>query len=447
VTDAKVATGSKLSNRINDILEVKDFMIGVQPAFDDTVAVEAAFNLALQTGRPVQLPFDRDVFITRPIDLKPKSAPSTFTGQVGIHTSRANAVLLQGNGGRAIKAAPNFVGDYMLQLIFDAANGWIAPMWSELQGFILDGSGIADTALISNFCMNVAAKRMRITGVDTGMKWIGYGAAEIDRCMIFAGTCIDFSEGGGDSWISKSDFYPTSRGVIVGPSAGDFDLEACVFTRQDADFPGGSQPIAVSSTVTATEIRDLKVKHCEFSGMQVGVSLAGSSGFTLKRVLIEGCHTTPSAGGSLWTGALAHLENVQGGTITNNFVGFPGNTPIGAPVAGIGMLNCKNIGMSGNQFDYLSSSALAASSCTGLNFNDNRMNNVAMTDGTGTAIFLENVTGSAVSCNTAQKTEATAGATFISEIGASTGNKGVGNVTTGFTTFASLAGGSTSTYS
>jgi hypothetical protein len=456
VNDAKVASGSKLWNRIAETVSVYDyasppitgFPMIISPTQDDTAAVEAAFNLALQTGRPVNLPFDRDVYITRPIDLKPRSAPSSYTGQVGIHTARANAILLRGQGGRAIKAAPNFVGSYMMQLIYDSSNGWIAPMWSGFEDFIFDGSGIVDTALISNYCMNVQIRRIRATGVNTAFKWIGYGVAQIDRCEAFAQVCVDFSQGGGDSVISNCDFYPMSRGVIVGPSGGDFMLRDTVFTRQDADFPGGSTPIAVASTITTDEIRDIRVMNCEFSGMQYGVSLAGSGGFSVKRVVISGCHTTPSAGGALWTGSLALLQNVQEGDISGNFAGFPSTiTTNGTPIAGVGLTGCKNIGIRGNQFSYLTASAVVATNCTGLNINDNRLNNVAMVDGTGTAIYLQNVTTSTVSLNTAQKTEATAGGTFITELGTSTANRGVGNNPSGFATFATLAGGSTSTYS
>lgn len=448
ITDAKLAAGSKTLNRANGMLAVIDFPMASVSVQDDTTAVEAAFNLALQTGRPVQLPFDRDVYITRPIDLKPRAAPSSYSGQIGIHTARSNAILLQGQGGRAIKAAPHFVGSYMLQFIFDSTNSWIAPMWSGLQDFILDGSGIVDTAVISNYCMNVQMRRIRVTGVNTAFRWIGYGVASIDRCMAFAGTILDFSQGGGDSFIHDCDFYPTSTGVLIGPSGSDFSIRDCVFTRQDVDFPVGAAPIAITSTITTTEIRDIRVRNCEFSGMQYGVSLAGSGGPTVKRVVIEGCHTTPSAGGALWTSALAHLENVQEGDISGNFIGYPQNPPTnGTPLAGVGLVNCNNIGIRGNQFSYLTASAIIASSCSGLNINDNRFNNGAMAGASGTVLYLQSVTNSVVSLNTAQATEATAGKTFISELSTSTGNKGVGNNATGFTTFASLAPGSTSSYS
>ncbi|QUO26176.1 right-handed parallel beta-helix repeat-containing protein [Burkholderia cenocepacia] len=448
VDDSKLAPGSKTYNRANGMLAVVDFPMVSVSVQDDTSAVQAAFNLALHTGRPVQLPFDRDVYITRPIDLKPMAPPSTYSGQVGIHTARANAILLQGQGGRAIKAAPNFSGQYMLQLIFDSTNNWIAPMWSGMQDFILDGSGVVDTALISNYCMNVQLRRMRATGVNTAFQWIGYGVAEIDRCQAFAGTCIDMSQGGGDSFIQNCDFYPTANGVLIGPSGGDLSLRDTVFTRQDADFPSSSQPIAVASTITATEFRDIRVRNCEFAGMLYGVSLSGSGGQTVKRVVIEGCHTTPSAGGALWTGSLALIKNAQEIDISGNFVGYPGNPPTnGTPLAGVGLVNCNNVGIRGNQFSYLTAPAVIATSCSGLNINDNRLNNVAMTDGTWTALYLQNVTNSTVSINTAQKTQPTAGQVFITELGTSTGNKGVGNNATGFTTFASLAPGSTSTYS
>lgn len=448
VGDDSLIPDSKVDNRAQLILDVRDFPMLGGFYQDDTTAVESAFNLALQTGRPVQLPFDRDVYITRPIELKPLSAPSSWTGQVGIHTSRANAILLRGQGGRAIKAAPNFVGDHMLQLIFNTDHGWIAPQWSGMEDFILDGSGIVDTGLISNYCMNVQLRRMRMTGVSNGVKWIGYGVASIDRCMFFVGTALDFSQGGGDSFIQNCDFYPTYRGVVIGPSGANFSLRDCVFTRQDADFPVGSAPIAVASTITTTEIRDLRVRNCEFSGMQYGVSFSGSGGPTVKRITVEGCHTTPSAGGGLWTGALAYLENVQEGDISGNFIGYPQNPPTnGTPIGGVSLLNSKNVGVRGNQMSHLTASAVVATGCAGLNISDNRINNCARTGGSGTALYLQDVTDSVVSLNTAQRTETDAGTSFITELGSSTRNKGVGNNVTGFSTFATLAGGSTSSYS
>jgi hypothetical protein len=448
IIDSMLAAGTKVKNRADLILDVRDFPMLGGSYQDDTTAVEDAFNLALQTGRPVQLPFDRDVYITRPIELRPQSAPSTYTGQVGIHTSRANAILLRGQGGRAIKAAPNFVGDHMLQLIFNSDHAWIAPQWSGMEDFILDGGGIVDTALISNYCMNVQMRRMRVTGTGNGFKWIGYGVASIDRCMFFVGTALDFSQGGGDSFIENCDFYPTYRGVVIGPSGANFSLRDCVFTRQDADFPVGSAPIAIASTITTDEIRDLRVRNCEFSGMQYGVSFSGSGGQTVKRIVIEGCHTTPSAGGALWTGALAYLENVQEGDISGNFVGYPSNPPTnGTPLAGVALVSSKNVGVRGNQFSYLTGPSVNGTNCSGLNISDNRLSNVAMAGSGNTAIYLNSVTNSVVSLNSAQKTEASAGATFITELGTSTANKGVGNNPSGFTTFATLAGGSTSSYS
>ncbi|MDN8068822.1 right-handed parallel beta-helix repeat-containing protein [Burkholderia vietnamiensis] len=447
VNDAMLAPGSKVDNRAQLQLAVRDFPMLSGSYQDDTSAVEDALNLALETGRPIEFPFDRDVYITRPIDLMPKSANSTWTGIVGIHTSRANGILLRGQGGRAIKAAPNFSGgDYMLRFIYDGVNNWIAPQWSALEDLILDGSGIVSKGLISNYCMNVQLRRIRATGVSTAFKWIGYGVAAIDRCTAFADVCVDVTEGGGDSWITKCDFYPTSRGVLVGPSGGNLTVDSSVFTRQDADFPLGATPIAVASTLSASELRDVRVRNCEFSGMQFGVSLAGTVADSVKRIVIEGCHTTPSAGGALWSGALAHLENTREATIRGNFIGFPGNRTVASPaVPGIGLIGCNNVSMSDNQYSYLNASALVATNCVGLTHVGNRVNNAAMTDGTGTAIYLENVTDSLIDSNLGQKTEATAGSTFISEIGSSTRNKG-SNLVSGFTTYASLAPGSTSSY-
>lgn len=427
------------------------FSIVVAPD-DDTDTLQAAVNDAMREGGQVNLPMDRDLIITRPVvvQIKKNLIPAIGTD---IHFDRYNPLRLFSAGRRAIRAAASFVGEPMLYFTFDEPLNRPGPYWSEVANINLDGGGVAQTGIHFEWTIDVRARDLAIYGVDDCLKFTGFGVADINRCVFRStGKGINFEGGGGDSWVTKCDFFTDFRGVSIGPRGGNTYVEGNIFNRQDDEVAAGAYPIAVfiQGDNTVFDTRDIRIHGNEFAGQDVGVYANSTTGDTdVVRLSIQNNHLNPSQGGGLNTQALCELVRVTNPNICGNRVGseiYSTPTSFRARPA-VNLTDCDGAVVSNNSFNNLRRPALSAVDCFGLSYNGNNHLDVGLESGTSPAVYLENVQHSAVSGNVARQSVSTAGRILIAEAGTSTANKGVGNVTQNYPALASLAGGSTSTYS
>lgn len=455
VTFTQAGTGAvqqTVQRKLEDVINVRDFGILGVTFEDDTVALERAIAEAMLNGRQVDLPVDRDLFITRPIVVQ---IGENLTPAVGtdIHFDRYNPLRLFSGSRRAIRAAPSFTGTEMLYFTFDEPLNRPGPYWSEVANINLDGGGVAQTGIHFEWTIDVRARDLAIYGVDDCLKFTGFGVADINRCVFRStGKGINFEGGGGDSWVTKCDFFNDLRGVSIGPRGGNTYITSNIFNRQDDEVVAGTYPIAVfiQGDNSIFDTRDIRVHGNEFAGQDVGVFAQSTTGDTdVVRLSIQNNHLNPSQGGGLNTQALCELIRVTNPNICGNRIGseiFPTPTSFRSRPA-ISLADCDGAVVSNNSFNNLWRPSFAAFDCSGLSYNGNNHRNIGLESNTSPTIYLENVTHSAVSNNIGRQTTSTASRNFIQEAGNSTANKGVGNVIENFPGLFSLAGGSTSTYS
>lgn len=432
-----------------DTFAVKDFMVGVT-ADDDTTALESAINESLRTGRRIAFPHDRDLIITRPIYVRvPNAYPFPNPGGgIDLHFSRTRTLKIIGQGGWGIKAAPNFSGAQMMVLTYNSGTDTVAPQGTCLEDMTFDGAGIVDTGIMSDYCGRVALYKTRFSGLARGVQWIGYGGVNIDNCSFYTTTGIDFTAGGGDNWITKSDFFCVDNAILLGYLGANCTIWSNVFNRQDDEFPSDSRQRAVVFSGNQ-EIRNIRIHNNEFCGMEIPIVMTGTGSLNVKKVHIINNHMIPSAGGgAVWTGALAQLQQAQNCIIQGNQLGYMGLASQAAgTIPAIKLINGRDIAINHNHFSELQNAAIEATTVETADISNNIFRDVAKSSTSLPSIYLEGVTKSVVSCNSASRSSGSYGQTFLQEATGSTANKGVGNNVQGYSTGFALASGSTSTYS
>ncbi|MFC0246782.1 hypothetical protein ACFOLL_12915 [Falsochrobactrum ovis] len=186
--------------------DVKKFNVITTPS-DSTLALQRAVNYAVENGGSIPVSTET-LYITEPIIIKPtKTVPEDILSS-DVHFKDYRAIDIFGSARHKIKAAPGFVGGELLRFTYNDTISTQAPMWSQVSGIVLDGSDLVDTAILLEWCMNVEIRRIGVIGTARGVRNIGYGVSNIERSAFRCSSAgVDFSEGGGDSWITKNDFY------------------------------------------------------------------------------------------------------------------------------------------------------------------------------------------------------------------------------------------------
>lgn len=443
------AAPQKLQEKAKDTFAIKDFMIGVT-AEDDTKAIQDAINEALRTGRRLQMPVGRTLYITRPILVRvPNTVPPIpYPGPgINLHMSETRAIKFLGEGSWFIKAAPNFIGNEMFRVTYNDNTTSVAPQGTVFQDFSLDGSGIAYTGIISDWCGAMGVKNVRIRDTSVALKYYGYGGLQMNHCTFFGDVGVDFTEGGGDSWLRDNNFYSKNNAIVLGYLGSNCVIDSNVFNRKDADFVVGTRQRGIVYQ-GSEELRNVRITNNEFCGMQQPIRLIGTGTQNVKKVHIMGNHTIPSAGGQVWTGVLAYLEQAQSCIITGNQIGYMGlNNVAEGELPAIQAVNGRDLHIQGNQFENLRMAAIQAVGIESMSITNNHFRDISTANISNTNIYLEGVTKSVVSCNTATRSNVAFAPTFLQEATGSTNNKGVGNNINGYTTNFGLASGSSSTYS
>lgn len=355
-----------VSDKLKDVVSVKDFGAVGDGITDDTAALQAAINEAMIYGKQLlfQGPGPYCISSTLTVKVKRDLAPPSTPPSSNIHFSDNTAAFLVGLGTPTIKATAAMAS--MMELIFDTSDSDIGPFYSEVIGIGFDGNNVAVSGLKSNFTMHVVVRRCRFWNLTRGVEYTGYGVATIYENTFKCVHGIYLNAGGGDSSIFANDFYSKENVagscVLLGYYSGNSRIYSNVFTNEDGlsyvrygiQFQGSLAP-------ASEEIRDIVIRDNEFSGMTEAIRIDGkaSGNKNVYRVIITGNHTLPF--GSNNTGYLVAAVDCKQLEINNNFCNAT-SLP-GASSAGIELVRTQNTKIQNNSFANYSGAAISLSDC------------------------------------------------------------------------------------
>ena len=285
---------------------------------NDYLKLQAAIDYVGLSGGRVRLPgglrFRTDTGLVARVNWQTTPA---VTGQ-GVHFKDNSTFELVSSGGGAIAAGASM--NAVLTIRYNDTLANVGPFLTKVEGWTIDGNGLAANGIYSDFTMHINVTRNRVSGATgAGLLFTGYGVARIWGNVWSGYRCISLQGGGGDSWIGPNDFFPNANGagVSVGKFGGNLTIENGVF---NGEGKAGINGVDIYVDGDATDsVRHVKIRGNEFSGMRYAIRAAKSSTVrNIYGITISENHTTPAAGGAVHTGILAHLTGVDEAIIVNN---------------------------------------------------------------------------------------------------------------------------------
>lgn len=355
------AQAKALSERTNFLREQQDVIneklrdVAVSPmqfgavgdgVADDTLAVQNAVDEVARRGGGVLDGLGRTYLVTQPIMVRPVLQQDTalpgsglfFSDTVSLHVRADNTEL------KAAAAMP-------CVLMVQYADGNVAPFYSTIEGFHINGNDLAGTGILSNYCIAARILHNRISGCNDGITYIGYGVAEIRHNTIKADVCINFESGGGDSLLQHNDLFPLDNGIAwrVAKLGGNSTFRDNIISGEGCQ---NVTAVALQGDLNGSsdEIRDVRILNNEFSGCTTGVSaVRHSDARNVYRITVKDNHTTPAAGGAVHTGQLCDFYGVDDAIISDNFCnGYQAPATI-TPHSGISLRDCRRPLVQGNK--------------------------------------------------------------------------------------------------
>lgn len=283
---------------------------------NDYTKLQAAIDYVGLTGGRVRLPgglrFRTDTGLVARVERQTAPAPA---GSNLLFKDNSTFNLISDGGGAV--AAGTAMKAVLTIRYNENLTGNLAPFMTKVEGWTIEGNGLAENSLFSDYMMHLNLTRNRLFGgTNSGVKFLGYGVARIWGNVFNAPRCIDMQEGGGDSWIGPNDYYPTANGSGVSIGTGNLNIENGVFNGEGLP---GIIGVDIKSLNNTSQIRHVNIRGNEFSGMNYAVRAEKST--TTRNIYgltISENHVTPAAGGAVHTGILAHLTGVDEAIITNN---------------------------------------------------------------------------------------------------------------------------------
>lgn len=426
--------------------DVKKFNVITTPS-DSTLALQRAVNYAVENGGSIPVSTET-LYITEPIIIKPtKTVPADILSS-DVHFKDFRAINIFGSARHKIKAAPGFVGGELLRFTYNDTISAQAPMWSQVGGIVLDGSDLVDTAILLEWCMNVEIRRIGVIGTARGVRNIGYGVSNIERSAFRCSSAgVDFSEGGGDSWITKNDFYCPSNSVLIGSAGGNTRVFRNTFNRQDDDLTPSDLPIAVNITPVNGAVRDVTIEDNEFCGMDFGVYAQGTSTNNMSRIRVVGNHTIPSVGGFLSNHHIIALKYGNACDVSNNksggrYIGSDNGASTKVPIL---IENTESTTISTNTIFGSRGAAITINEGWNCNIVNNVLSDTGQMGASYPSIYAFNTQRCVFANNNGSQSSSEFAQKFLEEAGTSTNNGGA-NMAYGYTDKYTLASGSTSVY-
>lgn len=361
---------------------------------DDTAELQAWLDYAgSNRGLKIFLPSGK-FKITAPLIWQPTVAlPSPGTGSDVHFADHAECVIENRGDARLVAGAAM---PYMLILQYNVIYANIGPFYTTVQGLLFDGAGLADTAIHSNFTMNVSLLKNKIWHVATGILFTGYGVTKIrDNVIKASANCISLSGGGGDNDVSSNDLYPLAGavGIRVGAFGGNSSLSKNVFNGEGFAGCIGVFLDGVGAGASNSVI-NVRILDNEFSGMTV--SIFGQRHGSIRNVFgirVMGNHTIPAAGGAVHTGNLISFNGVDDVTICNNNVNGVWLSDSISSDPGMVFVDCRRPVIHHNKFGRLLGPAAYFTTTIDGEFSNNEIINVGTAGASGVMIDVDTGTG------------------------------------------------------
>lgn len=213
-------------------------------------------------------------------------------------------------------------------------DGTYANFYATVENIFVDGGGVCDTAIFIDEAMHVNVYKNIITGVERGVRNVGYGVHHVFRNVIRATVIgIDYL-GGGDSYIENNDIYiyQNNSGIKLRPFGGNTVICRNIFTPHDASVVNsGCVGVLLVADEAGDDVKALgavKVYSNAFDGMRYGVYGAGYSNANLNLSAIEIYSNYIAPANLAVTNTLAYFENAINISIHHNSCGIGGAQPI-----------------------------------------------------------------------------------------------------------------------
>jgi hypothetical protein len=365
VTATGGTTARALADRAADFVNVKEFGAVGDGTTNDTTAIQAAIDAAMQTGKPVMIDGPGPYLITSTLTVKitRDAGPTDTTPANDVHFTDLTSAHIVGRGMPTLKAGASMSA--MMELIFDTGDSDVGPFYSRVEGIGFDGNAQATTGLKSNSAMHVTIQKNRFWGLTRGIEFTGYGVARITENVIRATNGIYLVNGGGDSVIHSNDLFAAANNsacIYLGYYSGNLVISSNTFTNEGGYTTAYAVQLAGSTAPASEEIRDVTIDRNEFCGFTTGIRADGKASGTknVYRITITANHTLPFGG--VGTGALLAAVNCREISTHGNFLN--GLALASASGKGIACVTCEHMRISGNYFANYAGATVELSSCT-----------------------------------------------------------------------------------
>jgi len=314
-----------------------------------------------------------EIEISAPCYYRPQRSLSSPGAGSALHYADHVQSVIKGAGNCIIKPSLG-VGSmaHMICLQYNASLSAIAPFYTTIKDIGFDLGGVASVGILSDYCMHNSFHKLKMyngAASATGIKYIGYGVANIEECVLLTNIGIDLLLGGGDSRIVHNDFFPTTngRGVRIAKLAGNCSIHSNIFNGEGNT---GCIAVDIDGTTDTEVIRDIRIFDNEFSGMQAPVKARKhASARNVYSISVCKNHVIPAAGGSVWDGTLIDFVGVDDATVSENRI----NTGVGVTLTStqsIKMNDCRRPALYKNKYYNLLGGAIYLTSVTDGRFDD-----------------------------------------------------------------------------
>lgn len=389
VTDASVATGSALYNRINHLWDVTDPQFGAKGdgVTDDSAAINKALQLAANFGGEVYFPQTKTFLINSPLVCSTTVPLTPVLGtNYQLYFSDMRTVTIRSPGRSTIIAGASMTN--MLNITFGSGN--IAPYFCEIDGLVFNGNNLASNGLITNFSTKAHFARLSFVGMNGGygLSNNGYGVAEY-LYNTFA-TKIGISvQRGGDTVIEHNDFYAPMNsnghiGIEMQGFSGNTHIHKNTFTADATSI--NEIPINLDANIpsqSGQEIRDVTIRDNEISGYDLPISgTAGSN--NLYNCIVSGNHKT--AFGTKVSAAFMSLTGPGQFIISDNIFGNAAYPTLTGNV--LSFANASRMTICGNKFTNLQNTPIVFTNVVQSKVYDNEFYDVSKVGAGNATIFL-----------------------------------------------------------
>lgn len=353
----------------------------------DWAAIQAAVNEAMKIGKMVYITGAGPYMISDTIIVKIQRAltplPPGSPGQAIHFADNVNAII-KGFGTPTLKAT-NAI-PYIIELTNNFTFSAGPPFYCLIEGIGFNGNNLATTGIYSNFSMHNRYVHNRFWNLQEGIRYRGYGVAQISFNTFEAKDSIVLQDGGGDSVIDHNDFYTpqniaNTTGVYIGNFGGNTRILNNTFSN---GWDTSLYPCYCIYINNAN--RDVTIENNEFCTYTSGVKAVNNPALGNQfKVILNNNHTNPCTGEN--PGKLIEAEYCTEFIITNNFgngkgYGYNATTPA------MDFTNCSSFKILNNRFAEYTSNVILMNDCTDFEVSNNSFQDYGKSSINGRAIDI-----------------------------------------------------------